>query len=567
MLDLMKRWTFIVIVMNPFINGDVFKGHEEENVISFVENVMECRKVPGLALSVVKGNETWTRGFGFADIKSGRKVAHDTLFVIGSLGKAFTMTLLGNLIQNTSYTWDTKISDIDGLNLDFIDDEITREATLSDLLAHRTGLSSVNDYGFIAGYPAEADREFLSKRTKYIPKTLEFRNSFQYNNMMYMLLGHVTELLGRDSWDNLVTSRVFEPIGMLSSKVLLTSADVQQGNVAKPYILPEDQLEDGNYDIYRIVPLEPAGGILSNADDMARWIRFNLRNGSTEDGQQLLPDDLLQEAFKDQNMLPFGGAFVSQTTPRYPINDITKAYGYAWFTSTYRGFRRIWHSGGLFSYVSLLWLYPDEQLGVFANINGPGTVRDPGYALKAVLSYVSDILLSQTPWLNIETACSYPSPWVNSSFSIDTNPEPDNFTNDRLDDFVGKYGNELLPDITISVKERGSENEYLWLEMNRIKGELLLTADVNVFKFKMEDPWEYAIERVLAENLIITYPIEFTRSEDGVVESFNLTFSQKEIMKYRKNVMLVTEADISMSKRVQCSVVLLVSLHLIIHLL
>lgn len=44
--------------------------------------------------------------------------------------------------------------------------------------------------------------------------------------------------------------------------------------------------------------LEPAGGILSNANDMAKWIRFNLRNGSTHTGQQLIDKELLLEAWQ-----------------------------------------------------------------------------------------------------------------------------------------------------------------------------------------------------------------------------------------------------------------------------
>jgi hypothetical protein len=55
------------------------------------------------------------------------------------------------------------LNEIKGLNLQFIDEKVTREATIADLLAHRTGLSSVNDYGFIAGYPEGTDRKFLSK--------------------------------------------------------------------------------------------------------------------------------------------------------------------------------------------------------------------------------------------------------------------------------------------------------------------------------------------------------------------------------------------------------------------
>jgi CubicO group peptidase (beta-lactamase class C family) len=66
-----------------------------------------------------------------------------------------------------------------------------------------------------------------------------------------MLIGYITELLGNESWEDLITSRVLEPLGMTSSKVLLSSTDVLEDNVAKPYIMPGDQLKDGHYDIYK----------------------------------------------------------------------------------------------------------------------------------------------------------------------------------------------------------------------------------------------------------------------------------------------------------------------------
>jgi hypothetical protein len=66
-------------------------------------------------------------------------------------------------------------------------------------------------------------------------------------------------------------------------------------------------------------------------------------------------------------------------------------------------------------------------------------------------------------------------------------PETINYTNDRIDDFIGTYGNVLLPDIALSVKERDQDDRYLWLEKNGIKGELLPTAKVNDFQFKMTD--------------------------------------------------------------------------------
>ena len=202
---------------------------------------------------------------------------------------------------------------------------------------------------------------------------------------------------------------------------------------------------------------------------------------------------------------------------------------------------------------------------MFANLNGPATVREPGYALRTILSYVSDILLDQSPWLNHQTACSYPSPWVNSSHY--PSPKPENFTNNNIVDFIGIYGSKLLPDVKISVKVNDVANKYLWLEMNRIKGELVPTADVNAFRFKMVEPWEYAVERVVGVNQVITYPVNFTRSGKGTVESFNLTFSEKEVIIYRKNWRFMSRGNnqdgISMSGSIESSLLYIMSLLLL----
>lgn len=71
--------------------------------------------------------------------------------------------------------------------------------------------------------------------------------------MMYMLLGYVSEVLAKDSWENLVTSRIFKPIGMSSTKVMLTSADVLEEDTARPYIMPGDKLEYGHFNMYRYI--------------------------------------------------------------------------------------------------------------------------------------------------------------------------------------------------------------------------------------------------------------------------------------------------------------------------
>ena len=85
---------------------------------------------------------------------------------------------------------------------------------------------------------------------KFVPEDKPFRDTFIYNNFMYMLLGHVAEKLGGDTWENLVTSRVLQPIGMTSSKLMLKPADAYQTKAARPYIYKDGMFQNGTKEIY-----------------------------------------------------------------------------------------------------------------------------------------------------------------------------------------------------------------------------------------------------------------------------------------------------------------------------
>ena len=76
------------------------------------------------------------------------------------------------------------------------------------------------------------------------------RDGFIYNNYMYMLLGHMAEVLGKDTWENLVRSRLFEPLGMNSTRILKRPPDVLEPDVARPYIYKDNHFQDGTLEIY-----------------------------------------------------------------------------------------------------------------------------------------------------------------------------------------------------------------------------------------------------------------------------------------------------------------------------
>ena len=65
-----------------------------------------------------------------------------------------------------------------------------------------------------------------------------------------MMLGHLTEILGKDTWENLVAERILQPLGMSRTRILRNPDDVLEPDVARPYIYKNDTFQNGTLEIY-----------------------------------------------------------------------------------------------------------------------------------------------------------------------------------------------------------------------------------------------------------------------------------------------------------------------------
>ena len=83
-------------------------------------------------------------------------------------------------------------------------------------------------------------------------------------------------------------------------------------------------------------PAQPAGSILSTADDMAKWLQFHLNEGDIN-GQQLLPKEKLKETYLPQmpSTAPLNKR--DMVKPTYPVTDISMSYNMGWETNVHRG--------------------------------------------------------------------------------------------------------------------------------------------------------------------------------------------------------------------------------------
>lgn len=511
--------SFFFILSFVQVNSDI--ESEIHALDKFIKETISCRRIPGLSISLVRdGQMIMSRGYGFADIEQGIKASEHTKFCIGSLTKAFTTTLIADILSKQNrITLDTPIKEILGPCFRLSSDLLTDNVNLRDLLAHKVGTPPYF-HALVVGFPKETTREELVRRLQYMPATIPFRTKFQYSNYMYALAGHVAEVLSNESWEKMVTDRIFGQLGMRNTG-LLHKADSLEG-IAKPYTMKNDKIAPIDIDlVLQVSPSDPAGSIYSSATDMSKWMMFHLNNGRNAHGRRLVNDTWLNQTYQSQMTLPASKKDLYK--PVYPLEDISKSYNLGWITSSYRGYRKIWHSGGIVTYQSQLWLFPDKNAGVFAVINGPFTSQG-SLAIKAVTSRAADFLLQEEPWLNMTTACTLPEPWSKSTKQMQPNPDYIVFKwniSRTPYDYVGLYSHKGFGNITLQVEN----NSSLFLLFGRFgKMHLQPVTDVHFSGYYMGKLWyftgsdehndpikmEFVIDKQINKVSGISFPVEFS---------------------------------------------------------
>ncbi|MBR0701540.1 serine hydrolase [Bradyrhizobium diazoefficiens] len=251
-----------------------------------VEDAIEAADPPvantGVGVAILQnGRMVYAGGFGFRNRATGTLVNEHTLFPIGSATKAFTSTLLSIFAEDKVLSLDRPICQFVP-SFKMSDPLASGEATLIDLLCHRTGLAP-HDCLWYLGPFARAE---LFYRLRDLPFAVPFRAKFIYNNLLYMVAGHLLEILTGESYEDIIRSRILGPLGM--TETTLSFADyLQSSNRVLGYI------GEAPLALKDFTNIGPAGEINSSALDMAKWVELLLRRGMTGNGKVVIGEGAL----------------------------------------------------------------------------------------------------------------------------------------------------------------------------------------------------------------------------------------------------------------------------------
>jgi CubicO group peptidase (beta-lactamase class C family) len=428
------------IVNEPLAAQDTSAGDALAGFDAYVSQAVMDWEVPGLAVAVVKDDSVvFAKGYGVLRLGDDEPVNVHTLFANASTTKAFTSMAVAMMVDAGKLSWNDRVSEYVP---EFVlyDPYPTREITIRDLLSHRVGFGDpwYLWWGVDVGF-----REMIG-RLQYVEPQSSFRSAYAYNNVSFATAGTIAGRVDSTTWDDLVTKRILEPLGMEET---VTQALHLQGldNVTAIHDVIDDTLREiSDTGVGLVDPIAPAGSMYSSVMDMTRWLRFLLNEGRVGD-EQLVSDAAFAELFRPQTIIPVGNFYPTAqlTQPRFT------AYGFGWFLQDYRGEFVAFHTGSIDGTVAIVGMLPDHELGVVVFANRDHTELRHALMLRVFDAYLGE---PRRDW-SVELKELY------DGFAAEAADQEKKFQEERvanttptlpLAEYAGTYTDRLFGSVTIS---------------------------------------------------------------------------------------------------------------------
>jgi CubicO group peptidase (beta-lactamase class C family) len=451
--------------------------------------------IPGIAIAIVfKDEVVFAKGFGVRAAGSTAPVDADTIFQIASLSKPVGSTVIAALVGEGILSWDSRISDLDP-PFEMHDAWVTREITVRDFYAHRSGLPDhagdlLEDLGFT--------RAEILHRLRFQRPDTSFRSVYAYTNFGITEAAVAAARAAGKEWEELCQEKLYKPLGMTS-----TSSRHADFMAAENRALGNVKIDGKWVQQYQRDPdaQSPAGGVSSSVNDMAKWMRLQIANGKFN-GTDVVNEDALAETHHPIILTGFS-----------PIDGLPGYYGLGWNVRyDSRGRLELSHSGAFeLGAATSVMLVPSEGLGIVLLTNASPL----GTAEALSRTFLDDALKrdSKRDWLAIyQQAFLRIEQAQESQVGNYSQPPPSPAPASENAAYLGTYKNDFFGEMTIVEKNGG----------------LAMVLGPKKMAFPMthwnRDTFTYQTE---GENAVGTAGMTFTMGPDGkaqrvLVENLNI---------------------------------------------
>ena len=309
-----------------------------------IRQVIEEERLPSVSVAVAKdGQVIWQQAFGYADVERKIAATPHTPYSLASISKPITATGLMRLVERKKVDLDRPANDylgagkLSGLAGD------ARLATVRRVMSHSSGLPLHYQF-FYENEPftAPSPDDTITRYgiLVYPPGTV-----YQYSNLGYGILDHIIARASGRPYAEHMRTEVFEPLGMADSSVHV--AMTRRDRVAQRYTAEGQAIPYYGFDH------DGGSAVYASAHDLVRFGMFHL--GNRVPGQKAVLSDTTRTSMRKVETPP----------------GSSDQYGLGWFIGEESGMRRAWHTGSMPGVITILNLYPDNDLVTVALINNP----------------------------------------------------------------------------------------------------------------------------------------------------------------------------------------------------
>ena len=350
---------FLLIIANPVVT--VFAETSiDTSRIDMLFHDYDSTHTPGVSVAVMKDGEVvYNKAFGMASLELGVPVDNGTVFRIGSVSKQFTAACIILLARDGALGLDDPLTEY----VPELPPDVYGPVTIRHMLSHMSGIRDAEAMYPLMGidysrwYTRDMFMEMLARQ-----KALDFRpgEGFEYSNSAYTLLALIVERVSGEPFDEFLSRRIFEPLGIDNSCV----------QISHTTFIPQR-----------------AAGYLKRSDGYANWMTNNQLVG--HDAVYSTVGDLSRwmRVFLDGVL---GDEIVAKMTAPGVLNDGTLLqYGSGLIVSEYKGLRVWCHSGWYVGYTAFIAMFPDQGLGIVCLSN------DGSYFPRLACMKIADMFLEE----------------------------------------------------------------------------------------------------------------------------------------------------------------------------
>ena len=336
---LLALFMMLSIMISAVVQGDT--DYPSTGQSARVDQIFEQwnrEDSPGFAVGIFRdGRSLYTRGYGMANLEYDIPITSTSVFRTGSIGKQFTAMCIAILAESGELSLDDDIrKHLPGMY------QYATPVTIRHLVHHTSG---VRDYLVLQGLAGRVGDYFFTQQEALEllsrQRNLNFNpgQRYQYSNSNYILMAEVVARVSGLSLHDFAQRNIFTPLAMNDSHI-----HDDRNRVVRNRATGYAHLDEGGYRI-DMTQLEIVGdgSVFTTVEDLAKWDQNYFENRLGKGTQELLDTVLTRGKLHNGEEIE---------------------YAFGQMIDTYKGLKRIRHTGSFKGFRASNTMFPEYRLAI-----------------------------------------------------------------------------------------------------------------------------------------------------------------------------------------------------------